>query len=322
MRYLKLLIICLALFPQLSPAVPREPRTVNVPPASTRYSDAEMGFRVLFPSPPERVDQTVNGTQIRSFQSTDPRTRVKFSVFFNIEAKKLLDASAIDAYLEHFTDQMTQLAGLKVVKRQRLEFSGFPGLLFETTSEGQATRSIVFVCDGDSIRLSVLYPTSNFREPPGWSEFVESFELLPLDPVLSSTALADQGSGLSMGNPVGWQQRTSRNPSIRLMSANPSGHSVMVSLIDGASYSCSQLEAELPKESIVGLGDIQLLRGRARWLKSTTFNPTAGIRMSTIYLCEKFDNHVLLVLGTAPDHFFFRSEEIFRAVAKSVRISR
>lgn len=291
-------------------------------PAFIPYSNGTLGFRAAFPGKPESFDLDLADVQIRSFQSTDTRTKAKYSIFFNLHNNKFLDRAAVDSYLDHFTDRMPDTIGLTLSRKQKLVFRGFPAILYETSAGELATRSIIFVFDGDSIRLSVLYPKTAFREPPRWQEFVESFVLLPLEPALSSSPFPDSVSGLSLQSPEGWQQRTSKNPNIRLMFFNKSGHSVVISVEKAQAYSCKALEEELYQAGSVSTGDIQIWEQRARWIKVTALNPSAGIRMSTIYFCGSVANRVLVVAGSSPEYAFFRSEKIFRAVAGSAQLAK
>jgi len=102
---------------------------------------------------------------------------------------------------------------------------------------------------------------------------------------------------------------------------NSAGHSIAVIAASDVSYHCDNLKRDiLTANSSLNSGEL-IIQGRdASWIKSTEFNPTANIRMTSIRYCFNTDNGAVFMQGTAPEHTFFRSESIFRNVVATMKI--
>jgi hypothetical protein len=194
-------------------------------------------------------------------------------------------------------------------------FRGFDAKEFEYISaEGDAEfifKGIVFLLDGDSIALTMVYPKESTLELT-FDEFTESFELLPLESRLSPDDWVDKRLGLRFTPPAEMSNlnRSRGRNGLIVLFANEAGHSI--GLLDATvaypDITWADINNKLSEMKDCGDGFYEKIITR-----TTTKTPT-------VQLLKCFNNgdRIFLAQAYAPQKTYFRTAPTLKASMKSL----
>lgn len=287
------------------------------------------GFEAAFPQKPleSRTERGTDQGYVNSYKAVVINPISQYSVFVSHSPKRMFEDASIDAFLEGIVRGLTQLSDDSVVKyTKRTKFLGFPAIEYQFTFSMQGIRAIgrglVFIVDGEHIRLSQIYAENESNADNMFQKFVSAFQLTPIDVALNGR-FNNFARGISFSLPEGWQQVTPKNAQITALISNPGGHTITVIDSGTPSYVCENFRTEVQTtQEIQATGRI-LAKGRpVTWVKFTAYNPAAGIRMTSAHYCINTSKGAVVMSGMSPEETFFRSETIFRKVAASMLVRK
>jgi hypothetical protein len=291
----------------------------------SRYRYAEDGFEATFPSKPLyfRTDKGPEFGHVNSYQAVVVNPFSQYSVFVNHSQTKLFKDASIDAHLEGIVRGLTiELKKAALKNKRRLRFLGFPALEYQFADKIEGVpvvfRGMVFIVDGDHIRLSQIYVPNDQGADVNYQRFTGSFRLTPIDAPLSNQRFEDRSRGVSFSPPDGWKKGAGKFAQVVAVFSNPAGHSITVLDSGTPAYVCDNYKAEIhTTQGLQATGQITVQGRVVPWFKSTVHHPAAKIRLTSIHYCFASTKGALILIGTAPEDTFFRSEMIFRKAAAS-----
>jgi len=282
-----------------------------------KYTSREDGFTVLIPSAPTVINlEPTNGIQVRAYQAQAHDGLVGYNVFCNIFEKKILSDESIRAYLDSVLQgRLLVVDKGQVIRKTLTEFRGFDAQRFKYTGMTEDVefvhKGVVFLVDGDSISLTILHPKE--IEPEfTFDEFTESFELLPLEPVLSPDYWIDESLGLRFTPPVDMSnlnRERGRNGLI-VTFANKAGHSMSVFDVSARypNYTLADVRREL----------VGVQRDVDGHYKNEFTMPGSQTPMALLMNYVVNNGRIYLIQGSSPKQTYFRSEQKFKAAMQSL----
>ncbi|MDL1959243.1 MAG: hypothetical protein LWX01_06050 [Deltaproteobacteria bacterium] len=295
-----------------------------------QYSYPNDGFEAAFPSKPSeiRTDKGLEHGYVNSYQAVVVNPTSQYSVFVNHSPKKVFEDASIDAYLDGFLRGLVMISDNASLKYKRLtRFIGFPAMEYKYTHTIEGVpfvgHGIVFIVDGDHIRLSHIYTANDHSADEHFQRFIGSFQLMPVDVPLCSQRFEDRKRGISFSPPEGWKKGTPKYGQVVAIFSNPAGHSITVFDSGVPAYSCENYKYEMQTtQGLQAEGNTKLQGRPVTWLKSTAHNAAAKIRMTSIHYCVNTASGAIILIGAAPEETFFRSETIFRKAAASMVVRK
>lgn len=288
------------------------------------------GFEVAFPQKPLefRTDRGPDHGYVNSYQAIVINPVSQYSVFISHSPKRVFEDTAIDAYLEGIVRGLTTASDEAVLKyTRRTKLLGFPAIEYQYTHkiEGVSVigHGIVLLVDGEHIRLSQIYATNDSNAGNGFKKFVGSFRLMSIDGTLSKQRFDDRPRSISFSPPDGWKRGTPKFAQVVAIFSNPGGHSITVLDSSTPAYVCDNYKLEIQAtQGVQSVGEITASGRIATSLKSTAYNPAAGIQMTSVHYCVNTTKGAVIMIGAAPEQTFFRSETIFRNAATSLLVRK
>ncbi|MFC1633875.1 hypothetical protein ACFL5Z_03470 [Planctomycetota bacterium] len=282
-----------------------------------RYISRKDGFRVLLPSDPTVMNlDATNNTHVRIYQTKAHDGLIQYNIFCHFFEKKFLTTESIRSYLDSYLpDRLVGIDEGQIVRKILTTFIGFDAKEFEYISAVGDTefiyKGVVFLIDGDSISLTMVYPK---QLPPDlvFDEFVESFELLPLEPILSPDYWVDKRLGIRFAPPADMSildSERSRNGLIAMF-ANEVGHTIGI-LDATAAYpgiTWSDINQKLSNMKNCGDGFYEKI------IAGTKTKPP----MVQLLRCARNEERIYLVQAYAPQKTYIRAVQQFRAAMKSL----
>lgn len=291
-----------------------------------KYIYPTEGFEVSFPSKPLefRTENKLGSGYSNSYQAVVINPISQYSIFVQHSHDKVFSDESIDAYFNGIVRGLmlgSDNPDLKYTKRTRLIGLSAIEYQYAHTIEGIPVigRGIVVMVDGNHIRLSQIYTENEMDADKNFKKFVQSFRLTPIDGPLSTRRFDDKSRGIAFSPPDGWKQDTTKFAQIPAIFMSPAGHMLQITDSSTAGYTCNNYKQEIQTlQGIQATGVIEI-RGRFMiWIKSTAYNPSAKIRMTSIYYCLNTSRGAVILDGSAPEETFIRSEAIFEKVAKTL----
>jgi hypothetical protein len=292
------------------------------------YSYPRDGFEAAFPSKPLEL-RTKKGEElgyVNSYQAIMINPMSQYSVFVNHSPNRVFEDASIDAYLDGTIRGLMMGSKDAVLRyKRRTRFLGFPGLKYQYSYSIEGApfvgHGIVFIVDGDHVRLSQIYAANNSSASTNFQRFINSFKLTPIDAPLNNQRFEDKSRGVAFSPPEGWEKSTPAYPQVVATYSNASGHSITVLISSAPEYLCNDYKREIQTSQGLQETGQTTLRGRsATWLKSTSYVPAARIRMTGIHYCLDTTRGAVILIGAAPEETFFRSETIFRKAVASMEL--
>lgn len=295
-----------------------------------KYSYPADGFEVLFPQKPlmsMSKHKGPDGGYSNSYQALVVNPFSQYSVFVSHSEKRVFDDAAIKEYLKGIVRGL--LIGsekAKLLSQKEIIFNGFAGIEYRFSSKVEGfpaiAHGIVFLIDGEHIRLSQIVLQKDLNADNDFQRFINSFRLLPIEAPQGEDWFVDSERGISFRPPEGWRKAHAKFPVVASFS-NPGGHSISVLDSGSPGYLSENYMNELQNlQGIESTGTFNLKERTVTWYRSTTFNPGAGIRLSTIHYCIDTTKGAVIMIGSAPEKTFFRSERIFEIACKSLLIRK
>lgn len=281
-----------------------------------KYISRKDGFRVLLPSDPTVMNlDATNNTHVRIYQTQAHDGLIQYNVFCHFFDKKILKDESIRAYLD--SDLPDRLVGVdkgQIIRKTLTTFRGFDAKEFEYISaEGDAEfiyKGIVFLIDGDSISLTMVYPKETKPELI-FDEFIESFTLLPLEPSLSPDYWVDKHSGLKFTPPADMSNLNEERSGNGLiaMFANEAGHTIGIldATVAYPGITWSDINTKLFEMKDCGDGFYENI------IAGTTTKPP----IVQLLRCASNGERIYLIQAYAPQKSYFRSVQKFKAAMKS-----
>jgi hypothetical protein len=279
-----------------------------------KYTSEKDAFAVLFPSLPQKT--TINqdlilDTTVINYQSAPEDGYVQYNVFCEYHNdKKILSDESQEAYFTGKLATRLKLADdTSVIKDKKSIFRGFNSNEFKYTSNYEGVQitheGITFFVDGDSIALTCIYP-SLVSPSPTFEEFVESFELLPLEPVLQDKYSYDESKRVKIKFPANTPfLSSSRETKTILDFTSKSGYSIQIfdvlSLIPH--FKMSDIPREYPSAKQDMDGD----------LINTYYDNKNKMSFAQLIRFIKLQDRIYLLQGSSPELTFFRYKKIFKS---------
>lgn len=288
------------------------------------------GFEVALPQKPLefRTDRGPDRGHVNSYQAVVINPISQYSVFISHSPKRVFEDAAIKAYLEGIVRGLTTASNEAVLKyTRRTQFLGFSAIEYQYTHKIAGVpvigRGIVFLVDGEHIRLSQIYATNDSNAENNFKQFISSFRLMPINGALSKHRFDDRIRSISFSPPDGWKRGTPKFAQVAAIFTNPGGHSIAVLDSGSPAYVCDNYKLEIQAtQGVQSIGEV-MVSGRAiTSLKSTAYNSTAGIQMTSVHYCVNTTKGAVVMIGAAPEQTFFRSETIFRNAATSLLVRK
>lgn len=285
-------------------------------PTLITYISRNDGFSVLMPTTPTlmHLDPT-NSIHLRLYQTKVQDGLVQYNIFCHFFDKKMLSNEIIRSYLDSYLpDRLVGFDKGQIIRKTLTKFRGFDAKEFEyRAAQGDAEfiyQGVAFLIDGDSISLTMVYPKET---PPEltFDEFTESFELLPLEPLLSPEHWIDERLRLRFTPPADMSklnQGTGRNGLI-VMFASETDHTIGIldATIAYPGITGSEIQSQLSKMKDCGDGFYEnIIPG------TTTKSP-----MVQLLRCVNTGEKIYLIQAYAPQKTYFRSAPTFKAAMKS-----
>lgn len=296
----------------------------------SQYRYAGDGFVVAFPSKPLKFRTDIGPDRgfVNSYQAVVINPISQYSVFVSHSPKRVFADASIDAYLGGIVRGLTTASDEAVLKYTRpIKFLGFPAIEYQYTHKIEGVpvvgRGIVLIVDGEHIRLSQIYATNERNAEKNFKRFVGSFRLIPIDSALSKQRFENRSRNISFSAPDGWQQGTPKFAQEVASFANPGAHIITVVDSGTPAYACDNYKREMQAtQGVQVAGEISAHGRTLTWLKSTAHNAAAGIRMTSVHYCVNTMRGAVIMMGSAPEQTFFRSETIFRNAATSMVVRK
>lgn len=290
-----------------------------------QYAYPSDGFEAAFPQKPLKFrTELPDGGYSNSYQAIVSNPLSQYSVFVAHMPKRVFKDTAIEAYLDGIVSGLASGFDQAVLTyTKRISFLSFPAIEYQFTCKDEevpvVVRGIVLMVDGEHTRLSQISIPSDPNADKDFRRFVDSFRLLPINVALSKHRIDDRVRGISFSPPEGWEQDKPKFPQMVGFFWNPGGHSITVLDSGTPVYSCESYAKELQMtQGLQKQGTFTSGRRTMNWMKSTVYNTDNGIRMASIHYCVNTTRGAVVIIGMAPEQTFFRSETIFRKVAKSL----
>jgi hypothetical protein len=286
-------------------------------PMPINYISRKDGFRVLMPSAPTVMNlEATNSTHVRIYQTQVQEGLVVYNVFCHFFEKKILSNESIRSHLDSsLPDYLVGADKGQAVRKTLTKFRGFNAKEFEYISaEGDAEfiyKGVVFLIDGDSISLTMAHPKETKPEFT-FDEFTESFELLPLEPILSPDHWVDKRLGLQFTPPAGMsnQNREKGHNGLIVMFANEVGHTIGILDATVAYQGITWSEIHKRLSQMKDCGD-----GFYENIISETVAKTPTVQLLR---CVGNGDRIYLIQAYAPEKTYFRSVHTFKAAMKSL----
>ena len=304
------------------PEVIEEPNETEKPvetgtPLPINYISRKDGFRVLMPSAPTVMNLDVtNSTHVRIYQTQVQEGLVVYNVFCHFYEKKILTGESIRSYLDSsLPDHLVGADKGQAIRKTLTTFRGFNAKEFEYISaEGDAEfiyKGVVFLIDGDSISLTMAHPKETKPEFT-FDEFTESFELLPLEPILSPDHWVDKRLGLQFTPPAGMsnQNKEKGHNGLVVMFANEAGHTIGIldATVAYQGITWSEINKRLSEMKDCGDG----------FYENIISQTVAKIPTVQLLRCVGNGDRIYLIQAYAPEKTYFRSADTFKAAMKSL----
>ncbi len=292
-----------------------KPEEPLIPPPIS-YVSKKDGFSVLMPSIPTEMSlDPTNNTHVRIYQALTKKGLVQYNIFCHFFKKKILGHETVQTYLDsNLPDHLVGADKGQIIRKTFTQFRGYDAKEFEYISaEGDAEfiyKAIAFLIDGDSISLTMVYPKESMPELT-FDEFTKSFELLPLEPLLSSDTWIDKRLGLRFTPPEGLfnQNNKRRRNDLIVMFTNEAGHSIGIldATVAYPGITWSDIQNQLSEMKDCGNGFYEkIIPG------TTTKAPTVQLLR-----CVNTGEKIYLIQAYAPQSTYFRYVEKFKAAMKS-----
>lgn len=277
-----------------------------------KYISKKDGFSILLPSEPTVMNlDATNNTHVRIYQTQAHDGLIQYNVFYHFFEKKMLTVESIRTFLESsLPDRLVGIDKGLIVRKVLTTFKGFDAKKFEYISAvGDMEfvyKSVVFIIDGDSISLTMVYP-KEIKPELIFDEFIESFELLPLEPVLSSDSWIDKPLGLRFTPPADMSimEKEGGHNGLIAMFANEVGHTI--GILDATEaypgITQSDIDQQLSEMKDCGDGFYEKI------IAGTATTPPIVQLLRCFGNAEK----IYLVQAYAPQKTYFRSAPTFRA---------
>jgi len=281
-----------------------------------KYMSRKDGFSVLLPSNPTVMSMdATKTTHVRIYQTQAHNGLIQYNVFYHFFEKKIVNPESIRAHLDSYLpDCLVGVDKGQITQKTLTTFRGFNAKEFEYISvEGDAEflyKGIVFLIDGDSISLTMVYPKESTPELT-FDEFTESFELLPLEPVLSTEEWKDERLGIRFTPPADMfvlNQEREFNGLI-VMFANHAGHTIGIldATVAYPGITWSDIHTRLSEMKDYGDGVYENM------IAGTTTKPP----IVQLLRCASNGERIYLIQAYAPQKSYFRSVQKFTAAMKS-----
>jgi hypothetical protein len=288
------------------------------------FTSTRDGFSVRMPASPTMtafdISGQVNVGTTRLYQTTANSQPVAYNVFVHIFEQKILSDEAIQAYLDSTTvGRLVMVEKGRLVSRIPTKFRGFEAMRFEHTSEKEGVefvhKGVVFVIDGDSISLTMVHP-NNITPELTLDAFLDSFELIPLEPVLREESWIDMVSGLQFKPPADMleRERTQRTNGLIVTFVNKAGHSM--SVFDVSALHPNLTLADVRRELATTQADGD---GHYKNVFITPGSETPIVQLMNYIVNE---GRIYMIQGCAPQETYFRSERKFKEAIKSLAFTK
>lgn len=281
------------------------------------YISKKDGFRVLMPSDPKvmTLDPT-NNIHVRIYQTQIQGGLVQYNVFSHLFKKKILQDESIRTFLDSYLpDRLVGVDDGQIVRKEITKFRGFDAKVFEYNRiEGDAEfiyQGIVFLIDGDSISLTMVSPKESMPELT-FDKFTESFELLPLEPLLSPNEWEDKRSGLKFTPPI----------DMTIENRERDSNGLIVTFVNQAEHTIGILDATVAYPGITW-SDIELKLSEMRdcgdgFFEKTIAKTSTHPPMVQLLKCARKGEKIYLIQAYAPQKSYFRSVRKFKAAMKTL----
>lgn len=275
-----------------------------------RYISKKDSFIVLFPEEPKINKYEITEQKIRQYQSYNKDITIQYNVFIMENNLKILSNKAINAFLNNYVESKIETLNGTIISEKSLGFQGFKAreyiysyILFDIKI---IHKGVIFIVDGDPIQLSVSCPEIIDESEVNYKEFVNSFQLIPLELELSDQKYTNDKYKLSFYPPAGWEQRDllSRKYNKIAIFANEAGHSIEI--YESVSP-CKEVKNEFLQSDIDKEGN----------MKKTFALPESNTGMTILVRCIEKSGKTFIIKGVAPEKTFFRSESIFKKSLKT-----
>lgn len=297
-----------------------------------KYRFPSDGFEAAFPQKPLESQIKIDSEHgyINSYKVMVVNPISQYSVFVGHSPKKMFEDAVIDTYLDKFIDGLMAQSDEPILNySKRTKFLGFPATEYQYSHKIDGVsvvgRGMVFIVDGEHIRLSQLYATNPREAEKAFNKFVGSFRLIPINSAMSKQRFNDDTRNISFAPPNGWQKGTPKFAQIAAIFSNNEGHSITVIDSGTPTYACDNYTREMRAtqgEGVQATGRISANGRPVSWLKHSAHNADAGIRMTSIHYCVNTKKGAVIVIGAAPEQTFFRSETIFKNVVNSMVVRK
>jgi hypothetical protein len=285
--------------------------------ATKIYTSKQDAFSVTMPSVPNVIERRVADIEnIRTYQAESQNSTVQYFVHVGVFDTKILSEESIRAYLNRTPIGRLVVANeSRIVKNAATTFRGFDAQEYEYTSTYEGieviNKGITFIIDGDSMSLTMMYPKG--VEPKlKFDDFIKTFELLPLEPVLATDYWIDMSSGLRFNPPADMSEKKTekgRNGLI-VTFGNKAGHSMSIFSISAPNpnYTLTDVRREL--------GGMQQ-DADGHYKKEFIIS---GTRIPMVQLMHHVVNNgrIYMIQGCSPKQTYFRSERKFKEAMKTL----
>lgn len=295
------------------------------------YSYPAEGFEVAFPQKPLEFRTKMGSDEgyAISYKAIVVNPIPQYTVLVVHERKRVLKDAVIERYPEGAVRGIMKGLDVAVLEFiRKIKFHGFPAIEYKFTYKIEEApvvcRGIVLIVDGEPYALSQVFAVGDPDAERNFQRFIGSFRLLPIEGALSKHRFDDLPRNISFSLPEGWERGRPKYARVIAKFSNPAGHSITVLDDDDPSYTCDHYkrEAHAMRGVVQGTGETAA-RGRTLfWLKHTGYNAAAGIRMTSAHYCVDTAKGAVVMVGTAPEQTFFRSEILFRKTALSMEVRK
>ena len=277
-----------------------------------KYTSEEDAFSVSFPSTPQKTTLSYKeplDTTVRNYQSVLEKKFVQYNVFCEyLNDKKILSDESQEAYFNgKLASRLTLDENTSVIKDKKTSFRGFNAHEFKyiSTHEGiQMTHEgVTFFVDGDSfvVQLAPNQPTPL----PTFEEFIGSFELLPLEPVLQDKFTYDESAKVKIKAPESFYESSNKEEKVILELANKNAHSIQIFDVHAffPSFKMSDIKNEYPLAKSDLDGD----------LLNTVHLDKYNINLIQKIRFRKIKGRIYMIQSASPESTFFRYKKLFKA---------
>jgi hypothetical protein len=297
-------------------------RTAKTPPPTfITYGSKKDGFSVFMPSVPIVMSSDPTNTiHARAYQSVANDGLTTYRVFFHYFEKKIFGNEPIHSYLEsQLPDRLAGIDKGQLVRKTLTKFRGFDAKEFEyETSVGDAEficKGIAFVMDGDSIAMTIVR-LKNARPELSFDQFIDSFELIPLDPVLSEKEWIDRDLGIKFTPPA----------NMSVLDRTPDGRGLVVMFSDGAGHTIGILDATAAYRGIT-LPEIHEKLSEMKDCGDGFYEniiPGTTLKAPTVQLlrCVSNAKRIYLIQAYAPQQTYFRYVQELKASMSTLSFIR